>query len=74
VLADGDTALLLEPGTVEDRGAAIVKLADAEGLRRHLGERAREVAVKNHTWAHNAARVLKTYEEWTGFQDVAGLT
>jgi glycosyltransferase involved in cell wall biosynthesis len=74
VLADGETALLVEPGNVEELGGAIVKLAGAEGLRRHLGERAREVAVKNHTWAHNAARVLKTYEEWTGFQDVAGLT
>jgi glycosyltransferase involved in cell wall biosynthesis len=74
VLADGETALLVEPGNVEELGGAIVKLAGAEGLRRYLGERAREVAVKNHTWAHNAARVLKTYEEWTGFQDVAGLT
>jgi glycosyltransferase involved in cell wall biosynthesis len=74
VLADGETALLVEPGNVEELGGAIVKLAEAEGLRRHLGERARVVAVKIHTWAHNAARVLKTYEEWTGFQDVAGLT
>jgi len=64
VLEDRETALLVEPGNVEELAAAIVKLVESEELRKSLGARAREVAEKEHTWMHNAQRVLDAYHSW----------
>ena len=61
VLVDRETALLVEPGDVEQLTAARVELVRAEPLRVSLGVRAREVAEREHTWAHNARRVLEAY-------------
>jgi glycosyltransferase involved in cell wall biosynthesis len=69
VLEDRETALLVEPGNVEELAAAIVKLVESQELRKSLGARAREVAEKEHTWMHNAQRVLDAYKSWTGLQD-----
>jgi len=62
VLADGETALLVEPGNVEELAGAIVKLVESGGLRAQLGANAREVAEREHTWTHNAQRVLDAYQ------------
>jgi glycosyltransferase involved in cell wall biosynthesis len=62
VLVDGETALLVEPGNVEELKAAILKLVESEDLRKSLGGRAREVAEREHTWVRNAQRVLDAYE------------
>lgn len=64
VLSDGETALLVRPGGVNDLADAMVRLVDSGGLRVRLGERARDEAVQRHTWTHNAERVLKAYESW----------
>jgi glycosyltransferase involved in cell wall biosynthesis len=64
VLEDRETALLVEPGNVEELAAAIVKLVGLQELRKSLGARAREVAEKEHTWMHNAQRVLDAYHSW----------
>lgn len=64
VLADRETALLVQPGNVEELATAIVKLVGSEELRKRLGARAREVAEKEHTWTHNAQRVLDAYHSW----------
>lgn len=69
VLVDEDTALLVEPGNVEELRAAIVKMIEDKGLRKALGVKAREVAEKEHTWTHNARRVLQAYQSLTGLQD-----
>ena len=65
VLADGETALLVEPGNVPELANAIVKLVDSRDLRARLGARARDVAVQNHTWRRNAERVLQAYDDLT---------
>ena len=61
VLVDRETALLVEPGNVEELTAAIVELIRSETLRVSLGEKARKVAELEHTWVHNARRVLEAY-------------
>lgn len=61
VLVDRETALLVEPGNVEELSAAIVELIKSESLRVSLGVKAREVAEREHTWNHNARRVLEAY-------------
>jgi len=61
VLIDRETALLVEPGNVEELTSAIVELIEAEMLRVKLGGKAREVAEREHTWTHNARRVIEAY-------------
>jgi glycosyltransferase involved in cell wall biosynthesis len=69
VLADCETALLVEPGNVEELRAAIVRLIEDDRLRKSLGARAREVAEREHTWTHNARRVIDEFKSLTGSQD-----
>lgn len=64
VLSHEETALLVEPGNVDELAAAIVRLVESDALRERLGPAAREAAVKSHTWDHNARRVLDAYESW----------
>jgi glycosyltransferase involved in cell wall biosynthesis len=64
VLADQETALLVEPGNVRELAAALVKLVESDALRTRLGAKAREAAAQNYTWNHNAQRVLQAYESW----------
>jgi glycosyltransferase involved in cell wall biosynthesis len=66
VLVDEETALLVEPGNVSELGKAIEKLTESETLRTRLGTRAREVAEREHTWTHNARRVLDAYQNLSG--------
>ncbi|HET6854473.1 MAG TPA: glycosyltransferase family 4 protein [Pyrinomonadaceae bacterium] len=69
VLADEETALLVQPGNVGELAAALVKLIESDELRESLGARAREIAEREHTWKHNAQRVLDAYNAFTGLQD-----
>ena len=69
VLVDGETALLVEPGDVGELRAAIMRLVKDKGLREALGIKVREVAEREHTWLHNARRVLDEYKSLTGLQD-----
>lgn len=64
VLRHEETALLVEPGNIKELAAAIVRIAESHELRVRLGPNAREAAVKNHTWSHNARRVLEAYDDW----------
>ncbi|HXQ72216.1 MAG TPA: glycosyltransferase family 4 protein [Pyrinomonadaceae bacterium] len=66
VLSDEETALLVEPGNVRELAAALVRVAETPELRARLGPNAREAAVREHTWSHNARRVLEAYESWIG--------
>jgi len=62
VLEDASTALLVEPGDSDELALAIRRLAESGELRRRLGTNARETAVHEHTWEHNAQRVLDAYK------------
>ena len=70
VLVDNETALLVEPGNVAELSAAIMRLIESQSLRAELGANARRVAEQEHTWEHNAQRVLDAYQdlkdEWSG--------
>jgi glycosyltransferase involved in cell wall biosynthesis len=72
VLKDEETALLVEPGDVEELSAAILRLAREPGLRERLGKASRERAVKHHTWAHNAKTVLDAYRSWSEMSLASG--
>ncbi len=61
VLQDDETALLVEPGNVNQLAAAIVKLVQSPDLRARLGANARETAIAKHTWTRNAERVLASF-------------
>ena len=61
VLVDRETALLVEPGHVDELTAAIIEMVRSGSLRVTLGTKAREVAEREHTWKHNARRVLEAY-------------
>jgi glycosyltransferase involved in cell wall biosynthesis len=66
VLADGETALLVEPGNVNELAAALIRMTESDQLRTRLGENARAAAIQKHTWTHNAKRVLQAYESLIG--------
>jgi glycosyltransferase involved in cell wall biosynthesis len=59
VLSHDETALLITPGDVQELVSAIDFLAQDERLRSRLGTRARGVAIDQHTWRQNAARLLR---------------
>lgn len=61
VLAHEETALLVEPGNVNQLARAIVRLVESRELREGLGKNSREVAVQKHTWTRNAERVLQAF-------------
>ena len=64
VLSHEATALLVEPGNVDQLSGAIVRLADDKSLRESLGHAARREAVEHHTWKRNAQTVLNAYRDW----------
>lgn len=64
VLTDQETALLVQPGNTDEIAGAVVRLVELDGLRVRLGANARDAAVREHTWKHNARRVLEAYETW----------
>lgn len=61
VLQQEKTALLVEPGNVEQLTGAILRLTTSPEMRERLGAAARRTAVEHHTWKHNAQRVLNEY-------------
>jgi glycosyltransferase involved in cell wall biosynthesis len=64
VLINEETALLVEPGNAEELAEAILRLSESRELRERLGAAARDAAIANHTWKHNAQRVLDAYRYW----------
>jgi glycosyltransferase involved in cell wall biosynthesis len=64
VLANEETALLVEPGDARQLSEAILRLTTSRTLREQLGAAARREAIARHTWEHNARRVLDAYQDW----------
>jgi glycosyltransferase involved in cell wall biosynthesis len=58
VLEDGTTARLVEPGNHMALAAGIRSVLEAPDRGRSLGERAREVAGRDHTWDQRAGAIL----------------
>lgn len=63
VLAHGDTAWLVEPGSVESLERGMEALADGAPLREALAARARAAAVARHSWRQHTRRVLDALAE-----------
>ncbi len=61
VLVNEETALLTEPGNVRQLSEAILRLNGGRELRERMGAAARRIVVAQHTWSHNAQRVLDEY-------------
>jgi glycosyltransferase involved in cell wall biosynthesis len=72
VLADEETALLVEPGNVSELTEAILRLANSTELCARLGAAARRAAVERHTWKQNAQRVIDAYRALSEPPAVAG--
>jgi glycosyltransferase involved in cell wall biosynthesis len=64
VLVDEETALLTEPADARQLAEAILRLSRSRELRERLGAAARGAAIAEHTWKHNALRVLDAYQAW----------
>ena len=62
VLKHNYSAILVEPGNVNQLVEGILKLVEDKELRERLGKRAREDVVANYTWEKNAERVMKALE------------
>lgn len=60
VARDGETALLVAPGSPEEIAAAVVRLARDEALRRRLTEAARR-DVRQYAWERVTGRILDIY-------------
>ena len=61
VLQHEETALLVDPGNVEQLTGAILRLTSSPELRQRLGAAARRTAVERYTWKRNAQRVMDAY-------------
>jgi glycosyltransferase involved in cell wall biosynthesis len=71
VLKHEKSALLVEPGSVNELASAIALLARNPALRNQLGYNARESALAEHTWRKNAERVLARSRA-SAAQEIAG--
>jgi glycosyltransferase involved in cell wall biosynthesis len=65
VLVDEETALLVEPGNIDQLTAATMRLANSRQLREALGSAARRAAVERHTWKRNAQNGIDEYRALT---------
>lgn len=61
VLANEETAILVEPANVEQLRDAILRLSESRELRLRLGAASRETAIARHTWKRNVQRVIDEY-------------
>jgi glycosyltransferase involved in cell wall biosynthesis len=61
VLNNGETGLLITPGSASEMAREIVRLAGDPALRRRLGTAGRAYVVANHTWRQNAIKALEAY-------------
>jgi glycosyltransferase involved in cell wall biosynthesis len=61
VLEHGVTAWMVEPGSVDELGEALVAVAADPKLRGELGAKARRQASEHHSWQLNARRVINAY-------------
>jgi glycosyltransferase involved in cell wall biosynthesis len=63
VLSHNETALLVEPGSIQGLVDAIGLLVKDGALRERLGAQARQTAIARHTWKQNVMHVLDRVRE-----------
>lgn len=63
ILENRRTALLVEPGEIEELAQAILRLAAQPRLRTQLARRAREVARQRYTWDRYSQKLLEVYRD-----------
>lgn len=63
ILNDRKTALLFEPGNVEEMETALLTLIEGADLREQLGRKAREEAVAKYTWEKHVEKILTRLNE-----------
>lgn len=62
VLSDRESALLFEPGNIEEMERAMIMLIEDRELRERLGKKAREKAVENYAWDKHVEKILLCLE------------
>jgi glycosyltransferase involved in cell wall biosynthesis len=58
LLADGETGLLYEPGRIDQLTDALARLVRDPALAERMGEKARSVVLREHSWRRNADRLV----------------
>lgn len=71
VIEDGVSGLLCSPGDAGALAHALTRLRADAGLRRRLGQAARDQALRHHTWAAAAGRILALARLAPAFQSRA---
>ncbi|MEA1963196.1 MAG: glycosyltransferase family 4 protein [Patescibacteria group bacterium] len=58
-IVDGETGLLVNPQSVDDIAGAILKLAQDDKLRKKMGVKGRERAIKDFEWSRQIKKIYK---------------
>jgi len=66
ILENNKTAVLVEPGNVEQLIEGILKLVDNKELRLKLGRKARSEVLKKYTWGRNVRKLLNIFKKSEG--------
>ncbi len=61
ILRDGETGLLIEPGSARQMADQIVRLVNDPALRQRIGKEGRCYVTAHHTWRQNALTIQKIY-------------
>lgn len=62
MVRDGSNGLLYSTSDPREVAQKLKRLIEDAGLRKRLGERARETVLQNHTWHHTARRMEQIFE------------
>jgi glycosyltransferase involved in cell wall biosynthesis len=63
VVLDGESGILVEPGSSEQLAQAILTLIENPAFRRQMGERGRGYVLANYRWEDNAALMENLYQQ-----------
>src|SRR5687767_5597104 len=69
IIFNGDTGLLVPSENAEALADAMITLEQDENLRSELGDRARKLILRGHTWAHFTDRTIRAYRRAAGVSD-----
>ncbi len=72
VVVDGETGLLVDPGSTAELASAIRRLLDDPGLAGRLGENGRRELERRFSWGQVVVRVERVYEGLLADKTTAG--
>jgi glycosyltransferase involved in cell wall biosynthesis len=61
IMRDGETGLLIEPGSASQMADQIVRLVNDPALCKRLGNAGRDYVTAHHTWRQNALAIQRIY-------------